>query len=160
MDSAGSKGDGKKYSGHSLGKRLTLNEYGDERGKRKAEPPTIFPPPRWREKMKTLEELRQTEFPPRIWLFKNLLVESTINLLYGPPDVGKSWFALRLIESWLTGEKFLWWRPSPHNGKAVIYYSLEDDERQFKEDRSVHLSNDIDRYFNLEIELRIESPGD
>ena len=110
--------------------------------------------------MKDLGEIRAANHPPRKWIFKSLLVEGTVNILYGPPDTGKSWFALRLIERWITQEKFLWYGPSPTSGKKAIYYALEDDERQFKEDRAAFLSYDLDGVLKISHDLSLDSLAD
>src|SRR5207244_1172464 len=81
-------------------------------------------------------------------------------ILYGPPDTGKSWFALRLIESWVVGIKFLWYTPDDPARKTAIYYALEDDERQFKEDRAAFLPYALDHVMKVEHELSLEFPAD
>lgn len=77
----------------------------------------------------TAAELRTASFPPPRWAVPGLLSEG-VNLLAGPPKVGKSWLALALAVAVATGGKAL--GSIEVQAGPVLYLALEDTGRRLK----------------------------
>jgi AAA domain len=77
----------------------------------------------------TAEELMATEFPPVRWAVPGLIAEG-VNLLAGPPKVGKSWLTLGLALSVAAGDNAL--GSIPTQAGPVLYLALEDTARRLK----------------------------
>lgn len=77
----------------------------------------------------TADQLMATDFPEPNWAVPGILAEG-VNLLAGPPQVGKSWMSLGLALSVASGGKafdMLDVEPGP-----VLYLALEDTPRRLK----------------------------
>ncbi|MDI3344366.1 AAA family ATPase [Streptomyces sp. AJ-1] len=77
----------------------------------------------------TAAELMDTEFPEPKWAVPGLISEG-VNLLAGPPKVGKSWMSLGLGLSVAAGGKAL--DTVPVEGGPVLYLALEDTPRRLQ----------------------------
>jgi hypothetical protein len=75
------------------------------------------------------DELMATEFPPVRWAVPGLIAEG-VNLLAGPPKVGKSWLSLGLALSVAAGDNAL--GSIPTQAGPVLYLALEDTARRLK----------------------------
>ena len=75
------------------------------------------------------ESLLDTDFPPVIFVVKNLLAAG-LAALVAPPKYGKSWFVLQLCLAVAAGMPFLGYETEPG---ACVYLSLEDTNRRLKE---------------------------
>lgn len=82
-------------------------------------------------KLKTIDsaELLLKEFPPIPWIVPDYLPPG-LTILSGRPKVGKSWLAMQLALSVLTGGKVF--GKDIEKGR-VLYLALEDSERRLKE---------------------------
>ncbi|RPE39689.1 AAA domain-containing protein [Streptomyces sp. Ag109_O5-1] len=77
----------------------------------------------------TADELMAAEFPEPKWAVPGILSEG-VNLLAGPPKVGKSWMALGLgLSVAAGGEAF---GAVPVDGGPVLYLALEDTARRLQ----------------------------
>lgn len=77
----------------------------------------------------TADKLMETEFPEPRWAVPGIVAEG-VNLLAGPPKVGKSWMSLGLALSVASGDKALGMvavEPGP-----VLYLALEDTPRRLQ----------------------------
>jgi hypothetical protein len=90
--------------------------------------PVETAPPRLRTAW-TAAELMATEFPPVRWAVPGLIAEG-VNLLAGPPKVGKSWLSLGLALSVAAGDDAL--GSIPTQAGPVLYLALEDTARRLK----------------------------
>jgi hypothetical protein len=90
--------------------------------------PVETAPPRLRTAW-TADELMATEFPPVRWAVPGLIAEG-VNLLAGPPKVGKSWLSLGLALSVAAGDDAL--GSIPTQAGPVLYLALEDTARRLK----------------------------
>jgi hypothetical protein len=75
-------------------------------------------------------ELRDTEFPPTRWAVPGLIAEG-LNLLVGPPKVGKSYLILDAAVSVASGGVVL--GTIPVDQGEVLYIALEDGPRRIKQ---------------------------
>jgi len=87
-------------------------------------------------------EILQTTFSEPAWIIKDLLPQG-FSPLCGPPKKGKSWFALNLAISIVTGEPFLG-RFEVTQG-SVLYLDFEQPETKIKERLKICLNGDQDR---------------
>jgi hypothetical protein len=85
-------------------------------------------PPRLRTSW-TADELMAEEFPPPRWAVPGLISEG-VNLLAGPPKVGKSWLSLGLGLTVAAGNDAL--GTIPVQAGPVLYLALEDTPRRLK----------------------------
>ena len=77
----------------------------------------------------TADELMAMEFPPPRWAVPGFLAEG-VNLLAGPPKVGKSWLSLGLALSVAAGADAL--GSIPVEAGPVLYLALEDTPRRLQ----------------------------
>lgn len=77
----------------------------------------------------TFNELLAAEFKIE-WLVENLLPARTINSIQGPPNTGKSRFAMQMSEALAGGTKFLEW--SIGRPIKTVFFSLEMDRYMLK----------------------------
>jgi hypothetical protein len=77
----------------------------------------------------TADELMAEEFPPPRWAVPGLVAEG-VNLLAGPPKVGKSWLSLGLALSVAGGDSAL--GSIPVQAGPVLYLALEDTPRRLQ----------------------------
>ncbi|MDT0270025.1 AAA family ATPase [Streptomyces sp. DSM 44915] len=77
----------------------------------------------------TADELMRTEFPEPKWAVPGILSEG-VNLLAGPPKVGKSWLSLGLGLSVAAGGQAM--DSIAVEGGPVLYLALEDTPRRLK----------------------------
>ncbi|WP_425560756.1 AAA family ATPase, partial [Luedemannella helvata] len=77
----------------------------------------------------TADELMDTEFPPARWAVPGVLCEG-VNLLCGPPKVGKSWMSLNLGISVAAGNQAF--DAIPVEPGPVLYLALEDVPRRLQ----------------------------
>ncbi|WP_237322203.1 AAA family ATPase [Streptomyces sp. JJ36] len=77
----------------------------------------------------TAAELMATDFPEPRWAVPGVLSEG-VNLLCGPPKVGKSWMSLGLALSVAAGSRAL--DSVPVEGGPVLYLALEDTPRRLQ----------------------------
>jgi AAA domain len=105
------------------GPRLRVVHPGDE-------PPAADsgPPPRLRTAW-TADELMAEQFPPPRWAVPGLIAEG-VNLLAGPPKVGKSWLSLGLALAVAGGDDAL--GSIPVLAGPVLYLALEDTPRRLQ----------------------------
>ncbi|MGA2503151.1 MAG: AAA family ATPase [Anaerolineales bacterium] len=82
-------------------------------------------------RLKTIDSaiIMQTEYPPVPWIVPDLLPPG-LTVLSGKPKVGKSWLALQLALSILTGGKMF--GRDVEMGR-VLYLALEDNERRLQD---------------------------
>jgi RecA-family ATPase len=94
------------------------------------EPPAAAdgPPPRLRTAW-TADELMAEQFPPPRWAVPGLIAEG-VNLLAGPPKVGKSWLSLGLALAVAGGDDAL--GSIPVQAGPVLYLALEDTPRRLQ----------------------------
>jgi DNA-binding NarL/FixJ family response regulator len=100
----------------------------------KVEPQTIRPRTRW-----TAVDLMSATFPEPKWAVKGLLAEG-LNLLVGPPKLGKSWLALNIATAIAHGGRALG-RVRVDRGE-VLYLALEDPPRRLKRRLEMVLQGD------------------
>ena len=103
--------------------RLRLVRPGDETA-----PPVVDGPPRLRTAW-TADELMAETFPPPRWAVPGLIAEG-VNLLAGPPKVGKSWLSLGLGLAVAGGDNAL--GAIPTQAGPVLYLALEDTPRRLQ----------------------------
>jgi len=77
----------------------------------------------------TADELMATEFPEPRWAVPGIISEG-VNLLCGPPKVGKSWLSLGLALSVASGGRAM--ERVPVDGGAILYLALEDTARRLQ----------------------------
>ncbi|GIH21477.1 AAA family ATPase [Rugosimonospora africana] len=77
----------------------------------------------------TAADLMDMDFPPPNWAVPGIIAEG-VNLLAGPPKVGKSWLSLGLGLSVAAGGKAFDAIPVP--GGPVLYLALEDTPRRLQ----------------------------
>ena len=77
----------------------------------------------------TADELMAEHFPPVRWAVPGLIAEG-VNLLAGPPKVGKSWLSFGLALSVAGGDDAL--GSIPTQAGAVLYLALEDTPRRLQ----------------------------
>ena len=77
----------------------------------------------------TADELMATEFPEPRWAVPGIISEG-VNLLAGPPKVGKSWLSLGLALAVAAGGKAM--DSIPVDGGPVLYLALEDTPRRLQ----------------------------
>ncbi|MCX4787662.1 AAA family ATPase [Streptomyces sp. NBC_01221] len=77
----------------------------------------------------TADELMATEFPAPKWAVPGIISEG-VNLLAGPPKVGKSWLSLGLALSVAAGGTAM--DTIPVEGGPVLYLALEDTPRRLQ----------------------------
>jgi hypothetical protein len=77
----------------------------------------------------TADELMAEQFPPVRWAVPGLIAEG-VNLLAGPPKVGKSWLSLGLALSVAAGADAL--GSIPVQAGSVLYLALEDTPRRLQ----------------------------
>ena len=77
----------------------------------------------------TADELMATEFPEPRWAVPGIISEG-VNLLCGPPKVGKSWLSLGLALSVAAGGQAM--ESVPVDGGPVLYLALEDTARRLQ----------------------------
>jgi hypothetical protein len=77
----------------------------------------------------TADELMATEFPEPKWAVPGIISEG-VNLLAGPPKVGKSWLSLGLALSVAAGGTAM--DSVPVDGGPVLYLALEDTPRRLQ----------------------------
>lgn len=77
----------------------------------------------------TADELMAADFPEPKWAVPGILSEG-VNLLAGPPKVGKSWLSLGLGLSVAAGGKAM--DTIPVEGGPVLYLALEDTPRRLQ----------------------------
>lgn len=77
----------------------------------------------------TADELMATEFAAPRWAVPGILSEG-VNLLCGPPKVGKSWLSLGLALSVAAGGQAM--GSVPVDGGPVLYLALEDTPRRLQ----------------------------
>jgi hypothetical protein len=95
------------------------------------EPATAAAPPR-RERPRTAwtaDQLMATTFPEPKWAVPGILAEG-VNLLAGPPKVGKSWLSLGLGLAVAAGGRAF--DAVPVDGGPVLYLALEDTPRRLQ----------------------------
>jgi hypothetical protein len=83
--------------------------------------------------------LMAAEFPPPKWAVPDVMAEG-LNLLAGPPKVGKSWLALNLAVAIAQGGLALG-RIDVERG-AVLYLALEDTQRRLQSRLGIVLAGD------------------
>jgi hypothetical protein len=103
-------------------RNLRLVRPGDEPGPVEAAPAKLRTS--W-----TADELMATDFPPVRWAVPGLIAEG-VNLLAGPPKVGKSWLSLGLALSVAAGVPAL--GSVEVEAGPVLYLALEDTGRRLK----------------------------
>ncbi|MFF4736341.1 AAA family ATPase [Streptomyces sp. NPDC001262] len=94
-------------------------------------PPTAAQPPN-RERPRTAwtaDQLMAAEFPEPKWAVPGIVAEG-VNLLAGPPKVGKSWLSLGLGLAVASGGKAF--DTVPVQGGPVLYLALEDTARRLQ----------------------------
>ncbi|MGH3342284.1 MAG: AAA family ATPase [Carbonactinosporaceae bacterium] len=77
----------------------------------------------------TADELMAMEFVPPVWAVPGIICEG-VNLLCGPPKVGKSWAALGLGLAVAAGAQAF--DTIPVDGGPVLYLALEDTPRRLQ----------------------------
>ncbi|MDH6111530.1 hypothetical protein P3T36_004684 [Kitasatospora sp. MAP12-15] len=77
----------------------------------------------------TADELMAAEFPAPRWAVPGIISEG-VNLLAGPPKVGKSWLSLGLALSVAAGGQAM--ERVPVDGGSVLYLALEDTPRRLQ----------------------------
>ncbi|WP_255954612.1 AAA family ATPase [Streptomyces odontomachi] len=77
----------------------------------------------------TADELMATEFPEPKWAVPGIISEG-VNLLAGPPKVGKSWLSLGLALAVAAGDRAM--DSVPVDGGPVLYLALEDTPRRLQ----------------------------
>lgn len=77
----------------------------------------------------TADELMATEFPEPKWAVPGIISEG-VNLLAGPPKVGKSWLSLGLALAVAAGGRAM--DSIPVDGGPVLYLALEDTPRRLQ----------------------------
>ncbi|MDT3395220.1 AAA family ATPase [Streptomyces sp. B1866] len=77
----------------------------------------------------TADELMATEFPEPRWAVPGIIAEG-VNLLAGPPKVGKSWLSLGLALAVAAGGQAM--ASVPVDGGPVLYLALEDTPRRLQ----------------------------
>lgn len=77
----------------------------------------------------TADELMSMEFPDPKWAVPGIISEG-VNLLAGPPKVGKSWLSLGLALSVAAGGQAM--DSVPVDGGPVLYLALEDTPRRLQ----------------------------
>ncbi|MGK5638024.1 AAA family ATPase [Streptomyces sp. URMC 126] len=77
----------------------------------------------------TADELMAAEFPEPRWAVPGIISEG-VNLLAGPPKVGKSWLSLGLALSVAAGGQAM--DTVPVEGGPVLYLALEDTPRRLQ----------------------------
>src|SRR5690606_36472772 len=77
----------------------------------------------------TADELMTIEFPEPTWAVPGILAEG-VNLLAGPPKVGKSWLSLGLGLSVAAGRTAF--GSIEVEGGPVLYLALEDTPRRLQ----------------------------
>ena len=77
------------------------------------------------------------------WIIKDLFAEGEQMLVFGPPKVGKSQFALQMALAVAVGKKFLIWDSGDEKGMKVLYVNLEIGERSFMRRVAKHVWNDV-----------------
>ncbi|MFF0129988.1 AAA family ATPase [Streptomyces mirabilis] len=77
----------------------------------------------------TADELMATEFPAPKWAVPGIISEG-VNLLAGPPKVGKSWLSLGLALSVAAGGQAM--DSVPVESGPVLYLALEDTPRRLQ----------------------------
>ncbi|WP_078900790.1 AAA family ATPase [Streptomyces sp. SBT349] len=77
----------------------------------------------------TADELMATTFPDPKWAVPGIISEG-VNLLAGPPKVGKSWLSLGLALAVAAGGKAM--DTVPVDGGPVLYLALEDTARRLQ----------------------------
>ncbi len=77
----------------------------------------------------TSKELYKKEYPPKIFIVKNMLTEG-LNVIAGQPKSGKSWLVLNLCLSVSKGELFFGFETLK---SPVLYLCLEGGERRLSE---------------------------
>src|SRR5690606_37889798 len=75
------------------------------------------------------DELMAMEFPEPKWAVPGIISEG-VNLLAGPPKVGKSWMSLGLALSVAAGGQAM--DSVPVEGGPVLYLALEDTPRRLQ----------------------------
>jgi DNA-binding HxlR family transcriptional regulator len=106
----------------------------DRNAKRSREPNTASPLPRpstWRERLKSIAEIKSSEFPKLEWLVEGVVPARGLVVLAGRPKSGKSWLALDLVLATAAGTTCLG-RPGTVRGTS-IYLALEDTDARIKE---------------------------
>ncbi|MEV5770792.1 AAA family ATPase [Streptomyces antimycoticus] len=91
--------------------------------------PELPPPPPRPRTAWTADQLMATEFPEPRWAVPGLLSEG-VNLLAGPPKVGKSWMSLGLGLAVASGGRAF--DSVPVDGGPVLYLALEDTPRRLQ----------------------------
>ncbi|MGI5251889.1 AAA family ATPase [Actinacidiphila glaucinigra] len=91
--------------------------------------PELPPPPAKPRTAWTADQLMAAEFPEPKWAVPGILSEG-VNLLAGPPKVGKSWLSLGLALSVAAGGKAF--DSVPVDGGPVLYLALEDTPRRLQ----------------------------
>jgi hypothetical protein len=104
--------------------RLRVVRPGDEH----QAPAVVDGPPRLRTAW-TADELMAETFPPPRWAVPGLVAEG-VNLLAGPPKVGKSWLSLGLGLAVAGGDDAL--GSIPTQAGPVLYLALEDTPRRLQ----------------------------
>jgi hypothetical protein len=98
-----------------------------------SDPPATAPaPPPKRERPRTAwtaDQLMAAEFPEPKWAVPGILAEG-VNLLAGPPKVGKSWLSLGLALAVADGGRAF--DAVPVEGGPVLYLALEDTPRRLQ----------------------------
>ena len=77
----------------------------------------------------TAQQLMATEFPPPRWAVPGIMCEG-VNLLCGPPKVGKSWASLGLALAVAAGSRAF--GSIPVQAGPVLYLALEDTGRRLQ----------------------------
>jgi AAA domain/Winged helix-turn-helix DNA-binding len=77
----------------------------------------------------TADELMATEFPEPRWAVPGIISEG-VNLLAGPPKVGKSWLSLGMALAVAAGARAM--DVIPVEGGPVLYLALEDTPRRLQ----------------------------
>ncbi|MER5783895.1 AAA family ATPase [Streptomyces mobaraensis] len=77
----------------------------------------------------TADELMAAEFPEPRWAVPGIISEG-VNLLAGPPKVGKSWLSLGLALAVAAGGQAM--DTVPVEGGPVLYLALEDTPRRLQ----------------------------
>lgn len=91
--------------------------------------PELPPPPARPRTAWTADQLMAADFPEPKWAVPGILSEG-VNLLAGPPKVGKSWLSLGLALSVAAGGKAF--GTVPVQGGPVLYLALEDTPRRLQ----------------------------
>lgn len=94
-----------------------------------SEPPPLQPAQQRMRTAWTADELMAAEFPDPKWAVPGLISEG-VNLLAGPPKVGKSWLSLGLGLSVAAGTTAM--DSVPVEGGPVLYLALEDTPRRLQ----------------------------